>query len=215
MAATPSQPGLRFDGARRRLIDGSGACFDPVTRRWEPPESSPRKTRAIAPADAVRWLQGESGHPLRAPIGVVGARKADSRQLELAEGIGQGIAGLGLTLLCGGREGIMAAACKGAANASGLTVGLLPDDHWDAANPFVTVPLATGIGVARNALIARAAFCLVAIGGGHGTLSEIAFALQFGRPVFCLGAAPAVDGTVQLGGWMDLEPPLCRLVLSL
>ncbi len=163
----------------------------------------------------MRWLQSESGHPLRAPIGVVGARQASRQQLDLAKEIGRGIAALGLTLLCGGREGIMAATCEGAAGTGGLTVGLLPDDHWDAANPFVAVPLATGIGVARNALIARAAFCMVAVGGGHGTLSEIAFALQFGRAVFCLGDAPEVDGVVHLGGWTDLEPALCDLALGL
>ena len=216
MATTRDQElGLRLDRARCRLIDGSGAWFDPKSRSWQTPDPPPRDAQPITPADAVRWLQSESGHPLKAPIGVIGARRANPRQLDLAERIGHGIAALGLTLLCGGREGIMAAACKGAADTGGLTVGLLPDDHWDAANPFVAVPLATGIGVARNALIARAAFCLVAVGGGHGTLSEIAFALQFGRPVFCLGDAPAVDGAVQLGGWADLEPALCRLVLGL
>ena len=216
MAATRDQePGLRLDRARRRLLDGSGAWFDPKTRRWETTDPAPKDARAIVPADAVRWLQNESSHPLKAPVGVVGARQASRRQLDLAEEIGQGIATLGLTLLCGGREGIMSAACKGAAGAGGLTVGLLPDDHWDTANPFVAVPLATGIGVARNALIARAAFCLVAVGGGHGTLSEIAFALQFGRPVFRLGDAPVVDGAVELDGWTELEPALCHLVLGL
>ena len=132
-----------------------------------------------------------------------------------AEAVGAGLAVLGLTVLCGGREGVMEAVCRAAAQAGGLTVGLLPDDDWRAANSHVRVPLATGIGVARNAVIARAALALVAIGGGTGTLSEVAFGLQFGRPVFGLAGAPRVEGVVMLDDWPSLKTPLCRKVLAL
>jgi uncharacterized protein (TIGR00725 family) len=121
---------------------------------------------------------------------------------------------LGLVVLCGGRSGVMEAACRGVARAGGLSIGLLPGEEWDSANPYVTVPIATGIGVARNALIARAALCLIAVGGGNGTLSEIAFGLQFGRPVFALAGAPTVSGTVELDGWDALLPRVARVVLN-
>jgi uncharacterized protein (TIGR00725 family) len=105
--------------------------------------------------------------------------------------------------------------CRGVAEAGGLSIGLLPDDEPEAANPFVTVPLATGIGVARNALIARAACCLVAIGGGYGTLSEIAFALQFKRPVFLLDGAPSVDGAQACSDAETALDAVARVILAL
>ena len=85
----------------------------------------------------------------------------------------------------------------------------------EAANPYVTVPIATGIGVARNALIARAAFCVVAIGGGNGTLSEIVFALQFGRPVFLLENAPSVAGARPCGSVTEALDRVAGAVLRL
>jgi hypothetical protein len=109
----------------------------------------------------------------------------------------------------------MEAACRGAAEYNGISIGLLPDPTWQAANPYVTVPIATGIGVARNAIIAQACFCLVAIGGGYGTLSEIAFGLQFGKPVFALEQSQPVHGVVEIRDWPTLENVLCHLVLRL
>jgi uncharacterized protein (TIGR00725 family) len=101
------------------------------------------------------------------------------------------------------------------AGRGGVSVGLLPDDSWTAANPFVTLPLATGLGVARNAVVARAAVCLVAVGGGYGTTSEMAFALQFGRPVLALGNAPDLPGVVRLGSVEDALTALCERLLDL
>ncbi len=108
----------------------------------------------------------------------------------------------------------MEAVCRGVAAGGGLSVGLLPGETWQAANPFVGLPLATGLGVARNAVIARAAFCLVAVGGGHGTLSEMAFALQFGRPVFALQGAPEVAGAVRLGSVATALEAVAECVLA-
>ena len=163
----------------------------------------------------MRWLQRDSGTPCRPPIGVVGPRKASDAEREAAFLLGAGLAGLGLTLLCGGKTGVMEAVCAGAASAGGVSIGLLPEGKWQAANRFVTVPIATGIGVARNAIIARAALALVAIGGGHGTLSEIAFALQFGRPVLTLLGAPAVAGTRPAPSPDSALDTVCEIVLAL
>ena len=198
---------------RQRLYDDHGRVFEPETRRWLPAHSMVGKPLNLVAA--VRWLQRESGSPWRPPVGLIGSRNPSERQIELAEMVGAGIARLGLTLLCGGRQGIMEAACRGAVREGGLTVGLLPDDHWSAANPFVRVPIATGLGIARNAIIACASFCLIAIGGGHGTLSEIALGLQFERPVFGLEGAPSVIGVTLIDSWAKLEDALCRLVLNL
>jgi uncharacterized protein (TIGR00725 family) len=88
----------------------------------------------------------------------------------------------------------MAACCKGVAGAGGVSIGLLPEETIAQANPHLTYAIATGIGIARNALIARGALCLVAVGGGLGTISEIALGLQFGKRVFGLAGAPAIEG---------------------
>ena len=202
-----------LDTDRRTLWDDTGRRFDPVLRTWTP-DRLPPNGLAIGDAEAVRWLQRDSGSPCRPPVGIIGPREPTPEQEALAETIGAGLADLGLVVLCGGRSGVMEAACRGAARAGGLSIGLLPGEEWDSANPYVTVPIATGIGVARNALIARAALCLIAVGGGNGTLSEIAFGLQFGRPVFALAGAPTVPGTVELGGWDALLPRVARVVLN-
>jgi len=205
---------LLLDHTRGILRDQEGRRFDPVERRWRPARGKARG-EAVTLREALRWLQRDSGQPCRVPIGLIGPRQATARQLRCAETAGLALSELGLTLLCGGREGVMEAACRGVATAGGLSIGLLPDEHWDHANPYVGVPLASGIGVARNAIIARASLCLIAIGGGTGTLSEIAFALQFGRPVLTLEGAPQVAGVFAYRDWHSLEAALCRIVLGL
>jgi uncharacterized protein (TIGR00725 family) len=110
----------------------------------------------------------------------------------------------------------MTAVSKGAAEAGGIVVGVLPEGDWRTANPWVTIPIATGIGVARNALIARAALALVAIGGGYGTISEMAFGLQFGKPVLALGAEAAPVAGVELMPSVDAAlDRVARVVLEL
>jgi uncharacterized protein (TIGR00725 family) len=188
---------MLLDRRAGRLFDDEGRLFDPLARCWSDPAAAPAEAVGIERLplrDAAAWLQRDSGHALRAPLGVIGPRAAGARQTAVAEDLGRALAAMGLTVLCGGKGGVMEAVCRGVAEAGGFSVGLLPDDSWEAANPYVSLPLASGLGVARNAVIARAAFCLVAVGGGYGTLSEIAFGLQFGRPVFTLAGAPAVAG---------------------
>ncbi len=186
---------LRLDVEAGQLRDARGRVFDPAVRQWQDIGHGD-SGEPISAIRALRWLQRESGMPLRTPVAVIGTRTPTGSQAVAAEAMGWLLAEHGVTVLCGGRFGVMEAVCRGVARAGGLSIGLLPDDEPEAANPYVTVPLATGIGVARNALIARAACCLVAIGGGYGTLSEIAFALQFKRPVFLLDGAPLVEGAL-------------------
>jgi len=104
-----------------------------------------------------------------------------------AEAVGRALAEENAILVCGGRGGVMEAACRGAKSVGGLTVGILPGTHRGEANPYVDIPIVTGLGETRNALIARTAQAVIAIGGSYGTLSEIAFALAFGVPVVGLG----------------------------
>lgn len=116
-------------------------------------------------------------------IAVIGGRKADKTLKKEAEAVGRLIAEKGGILVCGGMHGIMEAVSKGAKQAGGLTVGILPQDHKRDANPYIDIPIATGLGIGRNVVIARTADALIAIGGEYGTLSEIAFGLQMGKPV--------------------------------
>ena len=120
-------------------------------------------------------------------IAVVGAGAATGEETASAEAVGRGLARAGAVVVSGGLDGVMAAACRGAKEAGGTTVGILPGGDRAAANDWVDVALATGLGEARNALVVRAADALVAIGGEFGTLSEIALALKAGKPVVGLG----------------------------
>lgn len=120
-------------------------------------------------------------------IAVVGGSEATPQATAMAEEVGAALAGAGAVVVCGGLGGIMAAACRGAKSAGGLTVGILPGTDPSAANEWVDVVLATGLGEARNALVVGAAAAVIAIGGEYGTLSEIALALRAGTPVVGLG----------------------------
>jgi hypothetical protein len=101
----------------------------------------------------------------------------------LAFEVGQGVAKRGAVLICGGMTGVMEHAARGARSAGGLTIGLLPTDNVDDANAYIDVAIATGLGHGRNAILALTADGVIAIGGGLGTLSEIALALRNRRPI--------------------------------
>jgi uncharacterized protein (TIGR00725 family) len=105
----------------------------------------------------------------------------------VAEEVGRLLARRGAVVVCGGLGGVMEAACRGARSEGGVAVGILPGLDRGAANPHVSVAVATGLGEARNALVVRAADALIAVGGAYGTLSEIALALKAGKPVIGLG----------------------------
>jgi uncharacterized protein (TIGR00725 family) len=121
-------------------------------------------------------------------IAVVGAGSASAAEERAAEAVGRGLGTAGVVVVCGGRGGVMEAACRGAKAAGGTTVGILPGTRRADANAYVDVAIATGLGELRNGLIVRAADALVAVGGEFGTLSEIALALKAGMPVVGLAA---------------------------
>lgn len=130
-------------------------------------------------------------------VAVIGSAACRPPVAEAAEAVGREIAQRGHVLVCGGRGGVMEAACRGAKAAGGLTVGILPGTDRREANPFVDVPIATGLGEARNVLVVRAADAVVAVHGEAGTLSEIGLALKMGKPVVGLGTwgiSPPGDG---------------------
>ncbi len=120
-------------------------------------------------------------------IAVIGGAEASPEETAAAEAVGRVLAQRGAVLICGGRGGVMEAACRGARSAGGLTIGILPGTTPKEANPYVDIPIVTGMGEARNVIIIRTAQAVIAIGGGYGTLSEIAYALQYGVPVVGLG----------------------------
>jgi uncharacterized protein (TIGR00725 family) len=203
---------LLLDRDERALYHAALGRFDAAARVWRP--AAARGT-PLGLREAVQWLQRESGQPCRPPIGVIGPREASEAELAFATALGRGLAELGVVLLCGGLVGVMTAVSRGAAEAGGTVVGLLPDGDWRVANAWVTIPIATGIGVARNAIIARASLALVAVGGGYGTLSEIAYGLQFGKPVLGFFASAPVAGVAIVATVDEALDRVARVVLEL
>ncbi|HDI51202.1 TIGR00725 family protein [candidate division KSB1 bacterium] len=120
---------------------------------------------------------------MKTTIGVIGGSTCSEQIARLAEEVGREIANANAVLVCGGRGGVMEAACRGAKSAGGMTIGILPGDDREQANVFVDVAIVTGMGVARNALVVKSSQAVIAIDGKYGTLSEIAFCLQLGIPV--------------------------------
>jgi hypothetical protein len=116
-------------------------------------------------------------------IAVIGGHQCTPEISKLAEAVGKEIAGRGATLICGGLTGVMEAACRGAKSAGGKTIGILPGHDKKAANRYVDIPIATGLGYMRNNLVVKNADAVIAIDGKEGTLSEIAFALQMKKPL--------------------------------
>ena len=116
-------------------------------------------------------------------IGVIGAGECSQEIKDIAEEVGQRIAQRGAVLVCGGLGGVMEAAAKGAKEAGGTTVGIVPGTRAGDANPYIDIPIVTGMGEARNVMIVRTAEAVIAVSGGPGTLSEIAFCLKLGVPV--------------------------------
>lgn len=111
----------------------------------------------------------------------------------MAEEVGYLLGKNGVVLVCGGRGGVMEAACRGAQDAGGLTIGILPGHDTSEGNPYLDIVIPTGMGHLRNALVAQAGECVIAIGGGYGTLSEIGIALKSGRKVIGIGTWDVVD----------------------
>ena len=121
-------------------------------------------------------------------IAVIGAGKCSKKLRDRAGDVGRVIAENGGVLVCGGLGGIMEGAARGAKEAGGLTIGILPTDSRADANEFIDVVIPTGFGEARNILVVRTADAVVALPGKYGTLTEMAFALHAGKPLVSISA---------------------------
>ena len=133
----------------------------------------------------------------KAIIGVIGSSQPSAEGLCLAEKVGREIAVCGAVLDCGGLGGVMMAAAKGAFEAGGDVMGILPGPDKTAANPYVTLPVVTNMGHARNVIIAHTADALIAVEGEYGTLSEAAIGLKLGKTVVTLPGGPDLAGVIQ------------------
>ncbi|MFQ6137165.1 MAG: TIGR00725 family protein [Candidatus Hydrothermarchaeales archaeon] len=130
-------------------------------------------------------------------IGVIGSSSADEKLRKAAEKVGEELAKASCILVCGGLTGVMEAAAKGAKKEGGLTVGILPGFTKDEANKYIDVKIVTAMSHARNAIVARTADVLIAVGGELGTLSEISLGLKMGKPVVILEGVGGVGSRVE------------------
>ncbi|MDO9575180.1 MAG: TIGR00725 family protein [bacterium] len=119
-------------------------------------------------------------------IGVSGGARITGKVAELACEVGREIAKKGAIVVCGGLSGVMEFAAKGAKEMGGITIGILPGNSRNTANPYIDIPIVTGMGAARNVILVKTSECIIAIDGKYGTLSEIAIALSFNIPVIGL-----------------------------
>lgn len=147
----------------------------------------------------------------RITISVIGGHESNPEIEKLAYGVGQKVAQAGAVLVCGGLNGVMSAAARGAKEAGGLTVGLLPGKEKSDANPYIDIALPTSIGYARNAIVACSADIIVALPGSYGTSCEISYGLVYRRPVIDLGNWK-VKGMIKVEDLRTLEAKLKELV---
>jgi len=119
-------------------------------------------------------------------IAVIGDSSCSPEEAKLAESVGELLAQRGATIVCGGLGGVMEAVCRGAKSKGSLTIGILPGKNSSTANPWIDIPVVTGLGEARNVMVVKSAQAVIAIGGSYGTLSEIAYALKSNIPVIGL-----------------------------
>lgn len=207
-----SMPALQWD-AREKCLFADKRVFDPSRLQWLNSDAEREGDAFVSPLQALKFM-AENRMLKRVPVGIIGPREATAEQRDIAYALGAAMADHGLQLLCGGKNGVMEAACEGHAAGGGLPVGILPDEEWQAANPFVGIPIATGIGPARNAIIARACIALIAVGGGVGTLSEMALGLQFNRMVLAMAGAPHVDGVPIMADIEEALDHVARRILT-
>jgi uncharacterized protein (TIGR00725 family) len=139
-------------------------------------------------------------------VSVIGGSTVTDEQYDLAREVGRVLGERGHDVVCGGLSGVMEAACRGAQETGGHTIGILPGDDRAAANAYVDTLIATGMGYARNVLVVRNGDAAIAVDGSTGTLSELAFALDFGLPVAGLDTH-RVDDLAGLGGVEHVDSP--------
>ena len=141
-------------------------------------------------------------------VAVIGDGSCSVETARLAEEVGRLLAENGATLVCGGLGGVMEAACRGAKQAAGLTIGVLPGCERRGANPYVDIPIVTGMREARNIIVVSSGQAVIAVGGRFGTLSEIAHALKLGIPVVGLGSWQlSKEGWDKAGGMVPAADP--------
>jgi uncharacterized protein (TIGR00725 family) len=157
---------------------------------------------------ATEGANAYAGQTMAIQIAVVGGSVATDPVIAMATEVGAALASAGAIVVCGGLGGVMEAACQGAKSAGGVTVGILPGHDPGAANAWVDVVIASGLGEARNALVVASAAAVMAVDGEYGTLSEIALALHAGIPVIGLGTWALIrpDGQMD-AGIVPLEDP--------
>ena len=207
---------LYIDTQKNQLCRGN-EVFDPWMLSWaasdmvaDGVEGGSSDRQNVTPEEAMGWLFATQ-KVRQVPVAVIGAKEASPEECEMAEELGRRLGEVGYALLTGGRTGVMEAASRGASQSGGIVMGLLPGDEWETANPYVTIPLASGIGPTRNSIIARAARVLVAVGGGVGTITEMAYGLHYDRPVFALPSAPEVPGVQR---FQDVDTVMAEVAVA-
>ena len=173
----------------------------------------------VLPAPVIealaRLAQKQSGAARhRQPVSILGPGDGGPAECEAAYAVAHALAGAGMAVVCGGRGGVMAAASRGATEAGGIAVGILPEDDDRNANEWLSVAIPTGMGEMRNAIIARSGVCLVAIGSNMGTLSEMALGLKWGKPVFELYGGVQLPGAVPASDVNDLLTKVLACLLG-
>ena len=141
-------------------------------------------------------------------IAVIGGGDCSSEEATLAEAVGRELAKKGATLICGGLGGVMEAACRGAWLERGRTIGILPGNSPEEANPYVGIPIVTGMGEARNVVIVKSSHAVIAINGEFGTLSEIGHALRNNTPVVGLNTWSLFKGGQRDKSILEAHSPL-------
>jgi uncharacterized protein (TIGR00725 family) len=203
-----------IDTETDKFYTEEGLFFDLNSMQWMNDTSLPTNKIKITYQDAVKKIQ-KSKNKIKIPVGVIGTNSPNEEQYAIAQELGDAISFLGLSIICGGRAGVMEAVCRGVAKNDGISIGILPEGNTDNVNKFVTIPLATGVGFARNAIIASSALCLVAIGGGNGTLSEIAYGLQFGKRVLSINCDLIVNKMEYCFSIEEIIEKICKVILKL
>ncbi len=145
-------------------------------------------------------------------VAVFGGSFCEEREYQIAREIGRRLAREDVAVICGGGAGVMEAVCRGAMEEGGLTIGILPGSDAAEANAFVTIPIVTGLGIARNSIIARSAPVCLALFGKYGTLSEIGYALQLNKPVICLGRWQKIDGVIPINNAEEAVQEIKKLL---
>jgi len=142
---------------------------------------------------------------MKVNIGVIGSHKTSEKNLGIAEDVGREVAKAGAVLICGGRGGVMCAVAKGCKEAGGLSIGILPIlDKKDCDCDYLDIVMPTSMGFGRNIFIASASDVLIAVDGSYGTLSEAAFALNYGRPVIVIKGSGGTSDFLA-GGIFDIK----------